>query len=146
LKLEGLEGSLAKPEPLLGSWSSVEEVKGIGHGRGAGLKEIGVTNVGEFIMADSKVVAEGMGCSEKTVENLQGRAQLSMVPGVKQKYLFLLEGVNIRDRNSLSEQDPIELSKKISTVFEANVARGKISPADKPTIEEIDSWIRFSRR
>jgi hypothetical protein len=69
-----------------------------------------------------------------------------MVPGLKQKYLFLLEGANIRDRNSLSDQDPIELSKKINTVFETNVAKGKLSPADKPTIEEIDSWIKFSRR
>jgi hypothetical protein len=146
LKLERLEGSLAKPEPLLRSQNSVEAVKGIGHGKGAELKEIGITNVGEFIMADSKVIAAGIGYSEKTVENLQGRAQLLMVPGVKQKYLFLLEGVNVRDRNSLSEQDPIELSKKIGTIFDANVAKGKISPVDKPTIEEIDSWIKFSRR
>ncbi len=68
-----------------------------------------------------------------------------MVPGVKEKYLSLLEGVNVRDRNSLSEQDPIALSKKINTIFEANVAKRKISPADKPTIEEIDSWVKFSR-
>jgi hypothetical protein len=146
LKLERLEGSLAKPEPLLGSQSSVAEVKGIGHGKAAGLKEIGITNVGEFIMADSTVVAEELGSSPKAIENLQGRAQLLMVPGLKQKYLFLLEGANIRDRNSLSDQDPIELSKKINTVFETNVAKGKLSPADKPTIEEIDSWIKFSRR
>lgn len=145
LKLEKLEGSLAKPEPLLGSQSNVEDVKGIGYGKGAELKEIGITNVGELIMADSKVVAERMGSSEKTAEKLQGRAQLSMVPGMKEKYLSLLEELNIRDRNSLSEQDPIELSKKINTIFEANVAKGKISPADKPTVEEIDFWVKFSR-
>jgi len=146
LKLEKLEGSISKPEPLLGSQSNVEEVKGIGYGKGAELKEIGITNVGEFIMADSKVVAEGMGSSEKTVEKLQGRAQLSMIPGVKEKDLLLLEGADVRDRNSLSEQDPISLSKKINAVFEANFSRGKITPVDKPTIEEIDSWVKFSRR
>ena len=145
LKLEKLEGSLAKPEPLLRSQSNVEDVKGIGYGKGAELKEIGITNVGELIMADSKVVAEKMGSSEKTAEKLQGRAQLSMVPGMKEKYLSLLEELNIRDRNSLSEQDPIELSKKINTIFEANVTKGRISPVDKPTIEEIDSWVKFSR-
>jgi hypothetical protein len=146
LKLEKLENSIFEPEPLLGSQSYVTDVKGIGHGKAAKLKEIGITDVGDFIMAESNIVAEGLGSSERTVEKLQGRAQLSMVPGVKKKYLFLLEGVNVRDRNCLSEQDPIELSKKINTIFEANVAKGKISPADKPTIEEIDSWIKFSRR
>ena len=145
LKLEKLERSIFEPEPLIGSQNNVMDVKGIGYGKAAKLKEIGITNVGEFITAESEVVAEGMGSSEKTAEKLQGRAQLSMVPGVKKKYLFLLEGVNIRDRNSLSEQDPIELSKKINSVFEANVAKGRFSPVDKPTIEEIDSWVKFSR-
>lgn len=145
LKLEKLESSVFEPEPLLGSQNNVMGVKGIGHGKAAKLKEIGITNVGEFISTESKVVAEGMGSSERTIEKLQGRAQLSMVPGVKKKYLFLLEGVQVKDRNSLSEQDPIELSKKINAVFEANVAKGRFSPMDKPTIEEIDSWVKFSR-
>jgi hypothetical protein len=145
LKLEKLERSIFEPEPLIGSQNNVMDVKGIGHGKAAKLKEIGITNVGEFITAESKVVAEGMGSSERTAEKLQGRAQLSMVPGVKKKYLFLLEGVNVRDRNSLSAQDPIELSKKINSVFEANVAKGRFSPVDKPTIEEVDSWVKFSR-
>ena len=145
LKLEKLERSIFEPEPLIGSQNNVMDVKGIGHGKAAKLKEIGITNVGEFITAESKVVAEGMGSSERTAEKLQGRAQLSMVPGVKKKYLFLLEGVNVRDRNSLSVQDPIELSKKLNSVFEANVAKGRFSPVDKPTIEEVDSWVKFSR-
>jgi hypothetical protein len=146
LKLEKLESSIFELEPLLESQSNVIDIKGIGYGKAAKLKEIGITNVGEFITAESKVVAEVMGSSERTVEKLQGRAKLSMVPGVKKKYLYLLEGANIRDRNSLSEQDPIELSKKINTIFDANVAKGRLSPAEKPTIEEIDSWIKFSRR
>jgi hypothetical protein len=145
LKLEKLESSIFRPEPLLGSHNNVMDVKGIGHGKAAKLNEIGITNVGEFITKESKVVAEGMGSSERTTEKLQGRAQLSMVPGVKKKYLFLLEGVKVKDRNSLSEQDPIQLSKKINAVFEANVAKGRFSPMDKPTIEEIDSWVKFSR-
>ncbi len=145
LKLEKLKNSLTKPEPLLGSQSNVEEVKGIGYGKRVELKEIGITSVGEFIMADSDVVAKRMGSSKKTVEKMQGRAQLSMVPGMKEKYLLLLEEANINDRSSLSAQDPIELSKKMNAVFEAKVAKGRISPIDKPTIEEIDSWIKFSK-
>jgi len=145
LKLEKLEDELAKPKPLLASQSNVEEINGIGPKKGIELKEIGITDVGGFIMADPKVVAEKMGSSEKTVEKLQGRAQLSMVPGLKGKGIFLLEEVGITDRKSLSEQDPIELSRKINGIFKVNVEKGKVSKDDKPTIEEIDSWVKFVR-
>jgi hypothetical protein len=145
LKLEKLENSIFEPKPLLGSQSNVIDVTGIGHIKAAKLKEIGISNVGEFITAESKVVAEVLGSSEKTVEKLQGRAQLSMVPGMKKKHLCLLERVNVRDRNSLYKYAPIELSKKINAVFEAYVAKNRLSPVDKPTIEEVDSWVKFSR-
>jgi predicted flap endonuclease-1-like 5' DNA nuclease len=145
LKLEKLEGELAKPKPLLTSQSNVEDVKGIGPGKGTELKEIGITNAGELIMADPKFLAEELVSSEKAVEKLQGRAQLSMVPGLKEKGLFLLEELDIMDRKSLAEQDPIELSRKINAIFKVNLAKGKVLAADKPTIEEIDSWVKFAR-
>ena len=145
LKLEKLERDLFRPSPLLTSQNNVEDVKGIGPGKGTELKEIGITNVGDLIMADPKVVAEKMGSTEKTVEKLQGRAQLLMVPGMKEKDLLLLEDLDIVDRKSLADQDPIELGKKINAVFKVNLAKGKIGEADKPTIEEIESWVRFSR-
>jgi len=140
-----LERDLFRPSPLLTSQNNVEDVKGIGPGKGTELKEIGITNVGDLIMADPKVVAEKMGSTEKTVEKLQGRAQLLMVPGMKEKDLLLLEDLDIVDRKSLADQDPIELGKKINAVFKVNLAKGKIGEADKPTIEEIESWVRFSR-
>jgi chromosome segregation ATPase len=142
LKLEKIEEELAKPQPLLTSQSNVEEVNGIGPKKGTALKEIEIANVGEFIMADPKVAAEKMGASEKTVEKLQKRAQLSMVPGLKDTDIFLLEEAGITDRKSLAEQDPIELSKKINAIFKTNVEKKKVSEEDKPTIEEIDSWVK----
>lgn len=145
LKMERLESEIAQRKPLLTSQSNVVDVKGIGDAKAAELKEIGITSVGDLIMADPKVVAEKMGSSDKTVEKLQGRAQLSMVPGMKEKALFLLEELDIMDRKSLAEQDPIELSKKINAIFKVHVADGKVSEADKPTIEEIDSWVKFVR-
>jgi hypothetical protein len=68
-----------------------------------------------------------------------------MVPGIKEKYLILLEATNINNRSSLSAQDPIELGKRMNTIFEVKLAKGRISPIDKPTIAEIDSWIKFSK-
>jgi predicted flap endonuclease-1-like 5' DNA nuclease len=143
LKLDRLEAELTKPKPLLTSQSNVEDVKGIGPIKGAELREIGITNAGELIMADTKLVADRMGSTEKTVEKLQGRAQLAMIPGLKDKDLLLLEDLDINDRKNLAEQDPIDLSKKINAVFKVNVAQGKIAEGDKPTIEEIESWVKF---
>lgn len=145
LKLEKVEDELAKPKPLLSSQSNVEDVNGIGPKKGIELKEIEIANVGEFIMADPKVVAEKTGSSEKTVEKLQRRAQLSMVPGLKDKGIFLLEEVGVTDRKSLAEQDPIELSKKINGIFKINVEKKKVAEEDKPTIEEIDSWVKSAK-
>ena len=145
LKLEQLEGMLATPKPMLTSKSSIEDVKGIGPGKGTELKEMGITNAGELIMADTKVLAGRMGSSEKTVEKLQGRAQLSMVPGLNEKNLLLLEELDVIDRKSLAAQDPIELSKRINAVFKINLDKGKVLESDLPTIEEIDSWIRFAK-
>lgn len=142
-RMERLENEIAKQKPLLTSQSKLEDVKGIGEGKAAELKEIGITNVGDLIMADPKVAAEKMGSSERTVEKLQGRAQLSLLPGMKEKALFLLEELDIVDRKSLAEQEPIELSKKINAIFKVNVASGKVSEGDKPTIEEIDSWVKY---
>jgi hypothetical protein len=145
LRIGRLENELAKGVPLLTSQSKLEDVKGIGEGKAAELREMGIANVGDLIMADSKVAAVKMGSSEKTFEKLQGRAQLSLIPGMNEKALFLLEELGIVDRKTLAEQDPIELGKKIDAIFNVNVANGKVSEGDKPTIEEIDSWVKFVR-
>jgi hypothetical protein len=145
LKLERLEAGLIMPKAMLESQSKVEDVKGIGPNKGAELKEIGISSASDLIMADPKVVAEKMGSSDKTVEKLQGRAQLSMIPGLKEKDLLLLEELDITDRKSLAAQDLIELGKKINAIYKVNLMKGKISETEKPTIEEIDSWIKFVR-
>jgi len=144
-KLERLEASLLKPNSMITSTSSVEDVKGIGPNKAADLKNIGITSASDLIMADPKVIAETMGSTEKTVEKLQGRAQLQMIPGMKEKDLLLLEELDITDRKKLSSQDPIELGKKINAIFKVNLAKGKVEENDRPTIEEVDSWIKFTK-
>ena len=144
-KLERLESSLMAAKSLLNSRSNVEDVKGIGPNKAAELKEIGITSAGDLIMADPKTVAQKMGSTDKTVEKLQGRAQLSMIPGLKEKDLLMLEELDITDRKSLASQDPFELGKKINAIFKVNLAKGKVSENDRPTIEEVDSWVKFSK-
>ena len=144
-KLERLEASLVTPKSMLTSNSNVEDVKGIGPNKAAELKNVGITSASDLIMADPKVIADSLGSTEKTVEKLQGRAQLQLIPGIKEKDLLLLEDLNITDRKNLSLHDPIELGKKINAIFKINLAKGKVAENDRPTIEEVESWIKFTK-
>ena len=145
LKLEKLEEELAQPRPRLTSQSELKKVKGIGTHLANELRGIGITSVGELILTDSLVIAEKTGASQRTVEKLQGRAQLLMVPGIEEKDITLLEELGITTRKKLADQDSIELGMKMNGILKAYVEKGKISKAEEPTIEEIDSWIKFAK-
>ena len=145
MKVERLEAELANlPKPQLTSQSSTEDVRGIGETTGNDLREMGITNVRDLVFTDPAVIAEKTGMTVKTVEKLQGRAQLQMIPGIKEKDLILLEDAGVTNRKELAAQDPIELGIKINEIIKFYVEEGKISEAEKPTIEEIHSWIKFA--
>ena len=144
-KLEKLESELTPPKPVLTSRSNVKQIKGIGPIIGQKLKESGITTVGDLVIADTARVAEKSGTSEKNIKKWQQQAQLMMVPGLSEKDMFLLEQVDVVDRQSLADKDPIELTKKLNGIFKANLEKGRVSKEDKPTIEEITSWIKFAK-
>jgi hypothetical protein len=142
-KLTRIEDEFVKPKPQLTSQSNVEDVRGIGETTGNELRENGITNVGELVLTEPAMIAAKIDMSEKTVEKLQGRAQLAMVPGIAEKDLILLEDAGVMNRKDLASQDPIDLGKKINEIFKACVEEGKLAETDKPSIEEIDAWIKF---
>ena len=144
-KIELIEASLIAPKAMLKSNNNVEDVKGIGPNKTEDLNKIGIASVSDLIMADPKVVASALGSSDKTAEKLQGRAQLQMIPGIEEKDLLMLEELDITDRKSLSSQDPIELGKKMNAIFKINLADGKVLEADKPTIDKIESWVKYTK-
>lgn len=145
LTLQELEDELAQPKPQLTSQSELRKVKGIGTRLAGEMKGIGIGNVGELILTDPLIIAEKTGSSQKTVEKLQGRAQLLMVPGITAKDITLLEELGINTKRKLADQDAIELGMKMNGILKAYVEKGRISEAEKPTIEELDSWIRFAK-
>ena len=144
-KMERLEEEFVAPKPLLTSQCKVEDVRGIGENTGNELREIGITDVGELVLTDPDVIADKTDMSEKTVEKLQGRAQLAMVPGVQEKDLVLLEEAEVMNRKDLANQDPIELGKKISGIAKVHLQEKKISEAEIPTIEEVYAWIKAAK-
>jgi hypothetical protein len=145
LTLDRLEDAFVSPKPQLTSDSKPEDVRGIGENTGNELRAIGITSVGELVLTDAALIAAKTDMSEKTVEKLQGRAQLAMVPGVTEKELVLLEEVGVTNRKELADQDPLELGRKINGVFDVCVEKGKISEAEKPSVEAIYSWVKFAR-
>jgi len=145
LKLEKLEVELAQPKPRLTSQSELKKVKGIGAHLANELKGIGIKSVGELVLADPLIIEEKTNASQRIVEKLQGRAQILMVPGVKEKDMTLLEELGITTRRKLADQDPIELGKRMNGILDAFVKKGKISEEEKPTIEKIDSWIKSAK-
>jgi len=145
LKLENLEEELVQPKPQLTSQSELKKVKGIGTHLANEMKGIGITSVGDLVLTDPLVIAEKTGTSQRTVEKLQGRAQLLMVPSIRDKDVTLLEELGITTRKKLANQDPINLGMKMNGILKAYVEKGKISEAEKPTIEEIDSWIKSAK-
>ena len=143
--LERLEEEFVNPKPQLTSDCKVEDVRGIGENTGNELREIGITNVGELVLTDAGVIADKTEMSVKMVEKLQGRAQLAMVPGIKEKDLVLLEEAEVINRKDLAGQDPLELGRKINTIAKVYLEEKKIAEAEIPTIEEIVSWIKSAK-
>jgi hypothetical protein len=144
-KMERLEEEFVAPKPLLTSQCKVEDVRGIGENTGNELREIGITDVGELVMTDPKIIADKIDMSEKTVEKLQGRAQLAMIPGVQEKDLVLLEEADVMNRKELADQDPLELGTKLNGISKIYVEEGKIAEAERPTIEEVYTWIKAAK-
>ncbi len=145
MKMERLEEEFVPPKPLLTSQCKVEDVRGIGENTGNELREMGITDVGALVLTDPMLIAEKIDMSEKTVEKLQGRAQLAMIPGIQEKDLVLLEEAGVMNRKELAEQDPLEFGMQISGISKVYVEEGKITEAEKPTIEEIYAWIKAAK-
>jgi len=129
----------------LTSQSSPEEIKGVGPHLGEELRSIGISNVGELITADPATIAGRTRLSPDMATRLQARAQLLTVPGIDENDVELLEEAGVTTRRELAEQGTIELSRIIGEIAKTYLEQGKISESEKPTIEEISSWIKLAK-
>lgn len=145
-KITQLEQQFIQPKRLLTSQSNPEQIRGIGPNTNDELKAMGITNIGELILADPKIVAQKTSTSEKMAKKLQGIAQLSMIPSLQEKDINLLEEIGIADPQDLANQDPIEMGKKIQKTIKDQIQAGKTPEIQQPTIEEIRSWIKHAKQ
>lgn len=145
IRLQKIEEEMMPPQPRLKSQDNPEDIKGIGPRLGEELRAIGITNVGEFIIADPVIVDEKTRLSLDMAERLQATAQLMMIPGVDENDADLLVDAGITSKRRLADQDLVLLSRKISEIAETYIKEEKMSKDEKPTIEEISSWIKMAK-
>ncbi len=144
-RLKKMEHALTPLQPMLKSQDDPEKVRGIGPRLVEELHSLGIMNVGELLIADPTIIGEKTRISPETAERLQATAQLLMVPGVNESDAELLLGAGIKSRRDLAAQDFVHLGRKIGELVETYVEEGKISRDEKPTIEEISSWIKMAK-
>jgi hypothetical protein len=144
-RIERIESGLVPFQPKLTSQDEPEKVKGIGPRLGKELKAMEITSVGKLLIADPEAVAEKTRASPETVKHLQAMAQLLMVPGVDENDAELLKEAEVNSIKELADQDPIQLSSRIEEIAKIYVNQGRITENEKPTLEEIVSWIKQAK-
>jgi len=145
IRLEKIEEKIMPPRSSLKSQDNPEEIKGIGPRLGEELRAIGITNVGELIVADPALIDEKTRVSRDMAERLQATAQLRMIPSVDENDAEMLVDAGIISIRKLADQDLAQLGRKINEIAKTYIEEGKISKDDNPTIEEVSSWIRMAR-
>jgi predicted flap endonuclease-1-like 5' DNA nuclease len=143
-RVEKLEQKLL-PQPKLTSRNRPEEIKGIGPQLGKELRALGITTVADLITADPRALAEKTRATRDMIKHLQTTAQLLMIPDIKENHAELLEEAGITTRKELAIQEPIQLSQRLETIAKTYIEEGRLAESEKPTIEEISSWIRQAK-
>ncbi len=144
-RLERIESAFAPPQPKLTSVNKPEDVRGIGPRLAEELKAMGITSVSELVTADPAAIDEKTRVSQDMARNLQSTAQLMMVPGVDENDAELLKEAEVFTIRELAAQDPIQLSGKIREIAKTYVEQEKLTESEKPTIEEVASWIKHAK-
>lgn len=144
-KILKLEQEFVRPKALLTSQSSPTKIRGIGPNTNDELEKMGIINIGDLILADPKSIAQQTGISEKMAKKLQGIAQLSLIPSLEDKDILLLEEIGIINQQELASQTPIEIGRKINKKIQEQIDSGKIPDIQKPTIEQITSWVKYAK-
>jgi myosin heavy subunit len=140
-----IEKALSPSKAKLTSNSRLDSVKGVKPSLADGMRNMGIANVGQFLITDPAVIAEKTTELHETVTNLQARAQLLMVPSVDANDAELLVKAGITSRKELAEQDPVQLCRAIANVANTYVETGKMSASRVPTVDDVWSWIRSAK-
>lgn len=144
-RLVRLQTELVPPKPKLRCTSSTEEVKGIGSKLAEELKAMGITNVGELLLTDPKSIGARTRATPEMAARLQSRTQLLMIPGVEEFDAEMLMDSGIASKTDLAAKDPVDLGRNLHIIARRYIEEGKIAENERPTVEEIATWIKLAK-
>ena len=109
------------------------------------LKLNGIEKVEDLLLKSPVEIGLTKVMSENEAKSLHGVLQFLMIPGIKHKDAVLLLKSGVNSRQELALQDALSLGARVSKTAELYVKEGKIKESEKPTLEEISSWIRWAK-
>lgn len=105
----------------------------------------GIEKIEELIFKSPVEIALTRAMTENEAKSLQSVIKLLMIPGVQHDDAVLLLKSGINSRQELALQDVFNLGAKVSKTAELYIKEGKIRETEKPTLEEIGSWIKWAK-
>lgn len=150
-ELRGIRETIKKlnsvPEPYLTSTDDISVLEGkvLKRGTVRRLKSSGIKTVEDLLLKSPVEIALTKTMTENEAKNLQSIIQLLMVPGVQHEDAVLLLKSGVNSKQELALQDTFSLGAKVAKTAELYVAEGKIREDEKPTLEEIASWIKLAK-
>lgn len=109
------------------------------------LRQSGIEKIEDLLLKNPMEIALAKAMSEGEAKNLQSVIQLLMVPGIQHEDAVLLLKSGVNSKQELALQDTLGLGARVAKTAELYVAEGKIKESEKPTLEEIASWIRLAK-
>lgn len=149
--LKNLRGLMEKlnsvPEPYLTSTDDIKTLEGkiLKRGTVRRLKASGVEKIGDLLLKSPVEIAMTKTMSESEAKSLQSIIQLLMVPGVQHEDAVLLVESGVNSKQELALQDTFSLGARVARTAELYIEEGKIEENEKPTLEEIASWIKWAK-
>ncbi len=125
----------------------IEQIEGIGQGRGNVLRGLGIATIQELLDKYSKangsrgVLASKLEIDEDVVRQWVSMADLMRIPGIGSQYSELLEASSVHSVPELAEQDALNLTETMLLINKAQ----HITVLTLPGTSEVSSWITIAK-
>jgi hypothetical protein len=149
--LKSIQGRIERidcvPEPHLASTDDVGVLEGkvLKPGTVQQLKQQGVEKIADVLLKSPVEIAMTKTMSESEAQNLQSVVQMMMIPGIQHEEAVLLLKSGVNSKQELALQDTFSLVSRVSRTADLYIEEGKIKENEKPSFEEIASWIRWAK-
>jgi archaellum component FlaC len=135
------------PEPFIASTNEIKALEGklLKRDTVQQLKLSGVEKIEDLLLKSPVEIALTKTMTESEAKSLQSVIQLLMIPGIQHEDAVLLLKSGINSKQELALQDTFSLGARISKVAGLYIEEGKIKETEKPTLEEVASWIKWAK-